>query len=120
LHALHLPRSSVLGVASFVLNHHLQAVGHALVQFVKVLRRNLPPDRLYTFPQPVLVLNRLWLPIELLFDVRPNVLDEVEVGRIRWSLENLDPMPCKKVYGLECSVYAGIVLLEYEFLFDHA
>src|SRR5690554_332074 len=96
-------------MASSTTDQRLHAPGHVFVQFVEVSDRYAPPYILYALPEFVHVLWCLFILIELVFAIRPNVLDEIDVWRTCWPPEDI-----------ACSVHPGIDLLKDESCWIHA
>ena len=101
----HLFYGSVLGVVFFVLNHLLQSLRHALVQFLEKVIRDRFLNELKSFPKLIFIFNCLWVPFQLVLDICPNTFGKVEVGRIDGSKQNSD-FSCLKNSMTLCMVCA--------------
>ena len=103
---------SPLGWATFRLDDGLQPLGHGAYELLTVFLGNtVVPDMLHTLPK---LCNSFWFRIvcvQLLFKVRPDIFNRIEVRRVCRPVHNLNTILLKPLAGEAGRVFGIIVLV---------
>src|SRR5690242_3268151 len=80
---------SILGVSTLRFQHGCNTLGHALNEIDARLLWDIHPLVLYTLPQPIDVGRRGFGFGELLLEVSPQMLNWIQIWRLRWPFQHV-------------------------------
>ena len=107
-------------MATLGLENRLDSSWHGLDELQTLLRGDGFPHRLQALPQLVLVSWLGFVLVQLALDMEPQVLNRIEVWRLRWPLQDLDFVVLEPFLGGSGRVLGVIVVLEHNVPHFHA
>ena len=106
---------SIFGVSTFRFQHSSNTPGHALDEIDARLLWDLLPLVLHTLPQLVDAGRLGLVRCELSLEVTPQMLDRIQVWRLRRPFQHLDLVVFEPLTGEMGGVLGVVVLLEDDF-----